>query len=142
MPFKKIQPRPGAEYYLRLAFVLPKDELWAKAGYEVAAGQFLLPVSAKPAAAPKPDRIQPLEVQKDDKQVIVTGKNFRVVFDRADGTIAELSYDGKPVLMPGGGPKLNVWRAPHRNDDMWAAGDWSGRGLDALVHRAKLGQTW
>ena len=75
-------------------------------------------------------------MQQNDKQVVISGKNFRVAFDRADGTIAELSYGGKPVLMPGGGPKLHVWRAPHRNDDNWAAGDWSNRGLNALVNRA------
>jgi len=136
VPLKKIQPRPGAEYYLRLAFVLSKDELWAKAGDEVAAGQFLLPLSAKSASAPKPSDLQALDVQKNDKQVVIVGKDFRVAFDCADGTIAELSYGGKPVLTPGWGPRLHVWRAPHRNDDMWAAGDWSSRGLDALKLRA------
>ncbi|MGD0516950.1 MAG: glycoside hydrolase family 2 TIM barrel-domain containing protein [Thermoguttaceae bacterium] len=135
VPFKKIKPKPGADYYLRLAFVLPKDELWAKAGEEVAVGQFLLPVSVRVVSAPASD-MQPLSVHEKNKQVVVSGKDFQVAFDHGDGAIAELSYGGKPVLMPGGGPKLNVWRAPHRNDDMWAAGDWSGRGLDALVHRA------
>jgi beta-galactosidase len=102
----------------------------------VAVGQFLLPVSAKPVSAPKSSKLQALDVQDTDKQVAVAGKDFRVAFDRTDGTIAELSYGGKSVLMPGGGPKLNVWRAPHRNDDMWAAGDWNSRGLNTLVHRA------
>jgi beta-galactosidase len=136
VPLKKILARPGAEYYLRVAFVLPKDEMWAKAGEEVAVGQFLLPASAKPITAPKPSELQAIDVQDNDKQVVVAGKDFRVAFDRANGSIAELSYSGKPALMPGGGPKLNVWRAPHRNDDMWAAGDWSSRGLSALVQRA------
>jgi beta-galactosidase len=137
VPFKKIQPLSGAKYYLRLAFVLPKDELWAKAGSEVAAGQFLLPVSAKLAPAPKPTDLQTLDVQKDEKQIVVAGKDFRVVFDRTNGSIAELSYGDKPVLMPGGGPRLHVWRAPHRNDDLWAAGDWTRRGLEALVQKAR-----
>ncbi len=136
VPLKMIQPKPGADYDLRLAFVLPKDELWAKAGEEVAAGQFLLPVSAKPASPPKSSNMQSLNVEQNDKQIVVAGKDFRVTFDRAEGTIAKLSYNGKPVLMSGGGPRLHVWRAPHRNDDMWAAGDWTKRGLDALVQKA------
>jgi beta-galactosidase len=137
VPFKKIQPKPGAEYYLRVAFVLPKDELWAKAGEEVAVGQFLLPVSAGAVPAPKASDMPPLSIQENDKQVIISGKDFQATFDRGDGSIAELSYGGKPALMPGGGPKLHVWRAPHRNDDMWAAGDWTRRGLDSLTNRAK-----
>ena len=29
------------------------------------------------------------------------------------------------MLVPGGGPKLHLYRAPHRNDDKWAETDWS-----------------
>jgi beta-galactosidase len=137
VPLKKISPKPGADYYLRVTFILPKDELWAKAGEEVAVGQFKLPKAAYSGVIGfTTSDLQSLVVQNNDKQITVSGKNIRVVFDRGDGTISELSYGGKPVLRPGGGPKLNVWRAPHRNDDMWAAGDWSARGLDALEHHA------
>ena len=48
VPFKKISPLvAGADYHLRVAFTLSKDELWAKAGEEVAAAQFVLPVSTQ-----------------------------------------------------------------------------------------------
>ena len=137
LPLKTIHAKPGAEYYLRVAFELAQDELWAKAGEEVAAAQFKLPTAAYTAfrAAGTYDS-QPLSMSKEDKQIVITGKDLRVAFDKASGAIAELSYGGKPVLMQGGGPKLHVWRAPHRNDDMWAANDWSARGLDKLEHHA------
>ena len=48
IPVKKIAPVPGAEYFLRVSFALAQDELWAKAGYEVAAAQFKLPIEACP----------------------------------------------------------------------------------------------
>jgi beta-galactosidase len=40
--------------------------------------------------------------------------------------------DGAPLLKAGGGPQLYAWRAPHLNDDLWAAAAWKSRGLDQL----------
>jgi len=37
------------------------------------------------------------------------------------------------VLLPGGGPKLHLWRAQHRNDDGWAARGWNSAGLQSLT---------
>src|ERR1035438_2460738 len=46
--------------------------------------------------------------------------------------ISQLVRDGKYLLSAGGGPQLNLWRAPHQKDDMWAYKDWHTSGLDAL----------
>ncbi len=54
VPFKQFMPKPGADYYLRVSFTLAKGELWAKAGYEVAATQFKLPLHS-PSVAAEPD---------------------------------------------------------------------------------------
>ncbi len=129
--FKKFTPKPGAEYDLRISFTLAKDQIWAKAGYEVAAAQFKLPQQL-PAVAVNPAAMPAVHLQDTGDIITVTGKGFSVTFDKATGTIAQLVRDGKPLLIANGGPRLNLWRAPHQKDDMWAYKDWHGSGLDDL----------
>ena len=40
IPFKKPSPKPGAEYFLNVRFLLAADTTWAAAGHEVAWEQF------------------------------------------------------------------------------------------------------
>jgi beta-galactosidase len=129
IPFGKIVPKPGADYFLRVSFTLAKNQLWAKAGFEIAAAQFKLPVET---AAIGGGKMNALKLKQTDSQFIVDGTNFSVVFDKAEGTISQLTSKNQNLLTAGGGPKLHLWRAPHRNDDMWAYGDWQSCGLDNL----------
>jgi beta-galactosidase len=129
--FKKFTPKPGAEYFLRVSFTLAQDELWAKKGYEIADAQFKLPIEA-PAVVAAAAGMKALNLKQDDKQITISGDGFSVVFDKAEGTITQLARGGVNLLLPGGGPKLHLWRAPHRNDDMWAYNDWHNSGLDDL----------
>lgn len=39
-------PKPGAEYFLNISFLLGMDTLWARCGHEIAWGQLALPVKA------------------------------------------------------------------------------------------------
>jgi beta-galactosidase len=132
--FKQLTPKPGAEYYLRVSFTLAKSELWAKAGYEVAAVQLKLPVQA-PAIAAVPEQMKPLKLEDSSAQIVVAGDGFSVVFDKATGTISRLARGQVNLLTAGGGPRLHLWRAPHRNDDMWAYKDWQNSGLENLACR-------
>lgn len=54
------------------------------------------------------------------------------MFDKVQGTISQMSRDGKAMLVEGGGLKLYLWRAPHRNDDQWASKAWDKYGVNAL----------
>ena len=121
---------PNGEYFLRISFQLAKDEIWAKAGYEVAAAQIVLNSTMElPPIGP----FKNIKFNQDDQQVTITGDNsFAVTFDKATGTISQLTRDGVNVLAADGGPRLHLWRAPHRNDDMWAHGDWTRAGLKEL----------
>jgi beta-galactosidase len=124
--------RPGAEYFLNISVALSHDERWAKAGYEVAAAQFKLPVSA-PAAAVAANLVRPLSMRDDRREIRIKGEAFSVVFDRATGTISALERGGVNLLAADGGPRLHLWRAPHRNDDMWAYRSWDRYGATALT---------
>lgn len=129
-------PVPSAEDFLRIAFSLPEDQPWAKAGFEVASEQFALPTAAAMGVTTVSNA--PLKLTREGDRITVANDRFRVVFDRAAGTMVELGPVGGNVLRPDGGPRLHLWRAPHRNDDMWAYQEWERVGLTDLTRETVL----
>ena len=75
---------------------------------------------------------KPLELTRSTGRITVAGDGFTIVFDRSEGTITKLERNGRNLLARGGGPKLHLWRSPHRNDDMWAYDEWVRTGLTEL----------
>jgi len=69
---------------------------------------------------------------QNEKEVTVKGSGFTVVFDKAAGTFSGFEKNGVNILNKDGGPRLHLWRAPHRNDDMWADRNWVLSGLREL----------
>ena len=131
VPYENGNAKEGAEYFLRISYTLANDQIWAKKGYEIASQQFLLPVktlASKPAVSDN----KPLTVTRGDNEVTLKGEGFTVVFDMTTGTFSRLEHNGLNILKTGGGPKLHLWRAPHRNDDMWADRGWVNTGLKEL----------
>ena len=135
VPCEQRKPKPGAEYFLRIFFTLKSDTRWAKKGLEIASAQFKLP-AVEPAPVADVATMKPVTLAQDEKSATVTGDGFAVVFDKAAGTISRLERKGVNILAPDGGPQLHLWRCPHRNDDMWAAGGWDANGLDKLAFSA------
>lgn len=131
VPAAKIAAKPGKEYFLRISFALDQPEIWAKAGYEVATAQFALPIHA-PAANVAAAAAPALHLRQQNG-ITVEGRDFSIVFDKATGNIAQIARGGKQLLAPHGGPSLYLWRAPHRNDDMWAAESWDRYSI-RLIH--------
>jgi len=134
--------RAGAEYHLTIQFVLGSDTLWAKAGHEIAWAQFAMPWKV-PAIAPLPRAAMPaLASDETGTQVVLSGSDFRVVFDKVRGTLHSWSKAGTELLTAGQGPKLSFWRAPTDNDRLgWDpkktqyASNWKKDGLHWLQHR-------
>jgi beta-galactosidase len=136
VPFEIGDPKAGAEYFLRVSYTLAKDEIWAKKGYEIASQQFQLPVKAA-IANPSLSVDKPLTMIQSDKQITLKGEGFAAVLDLTTGTFLRLESNGLNILKPGGGPKLHLWRAPHRNDDMYADRGWTNTGLKELKWTAQ-----
>ncbi len=139
LPFKIASAKPGREYFIQLSFELAKPQIWAMAGYEVATQQFVLPspatsVSAEAAGA---QSAEALSLTQDDRSITVDGDRFSVVFDKIQGTISQMSRGGAALLVDGGGPKLYLWRAPHRNDDQWASKAWDAYAINSLKTTVK-----
>ena len=48
----------------------------------------------------------------------VSGNGFKAVFDPANGQLSELEYNGKAMIEPGNGLRLDAFRA-YVNNDNW-----------------------
>ena len=127
IPYNILKVNQGAEYFLRISFSLANDQLWAKKGFEMVSEQFRLPVVVIAAIPSAP--LNPVNLVQNEKEIIVNGSGFRVVFDKVAGTFSSLEKNGVNILLKDGGPRLHLWRAPHRNDDMWADRSWVTSGL-------------
>ena len=138
----EVLAQPG-EYFLHVGYRFKQAPAWTTPDTEteIATDQFALPAQAAPAMATAATTAQNsglLQVTSDAARIVVSGQSggspFHVVFDRTDGALSELVYGDMPVIVPGtGGLALYAYRAPHRNDDLWAAKAWKTAGLEHLT---------
>ncbi len=106
-------PKPGAEYFLNLTFSLGMDTLWARAGHEIAWGQFALPAKA-PALKTVKTGLPKAEMDEDSQSFFIAADETLVEFSKSTGMITNWVVDGIPLLERG--PRLNLFRAPTDND--------------------------
>jgi beta-galactosidase len=112
---EKSKIRPGAEYYLKIDFVLKDDHPWAEAGHLVASEQFELPWK-EAAEKSEQEMNSPVKIQlNDDNTLILTGENFSITFDKENGLITEW-IKNKKTLISGSGLKPSFWRPQTDND--------------------------
>ena len=130
VPYKILKVNAGAEYFLRISFALADDKLWAKKGFEMVSEQFKVP--GESLAVKTNTTLNPVNLVQNEKEITVKCSGFKVVFDKAAGTFSSLEKNGVNMLLKDGGPRLHLWRAPHRNDDMWADKSWVTAGLREL----------
>ena len=134
LPVRKFAPKAGALYHLNLAMVTNKPASWAPSGFELARAQMEMPQSA-PAPTVATAQMNPLQLAKNGDQTTIRGEGFEVAFNSSTGQIVRLARGNSNLLLPDGGPQLHLWRAQHRNDDGYAAGDWDRMGLKNLKTR-------
>ncbi|WEK37676.1 MAG: glycoside hydrolase family 2 TIM barrel-domain containing protein [Candidatus Pseudobacter hemicellulosilyticus] len=125
----QVQPKAGAEYFLRLSFVQAGKTIWAPKGYEVAWQQFQLPAGVPAVVQTITGKLQ---VKEDASLIEVKGNDFTVSFNKQKGVISQLTKAGKTLLQENGGPLLHLWRAPHQIDDTWTSPEWDKYGLKTL----------
>lgn len=132
IPYKILNPKPGAEYYLRVSYKQKQNTLWAAKGFEVAWDQFKLPVSTLPAIVSPPQGL--LSMIQTPQLLKITGNGFSVTFDKKSGEMQQITKGATDLLTDGGSPRVHLWRAAHRNDDMWAYNTWQKYGLTDLKY--------
>lgn len=107
LPFAK-ETLPG-EYTVTVSFRLKKDQIWAKAGHEVAFGQYVYRNQGEKKLCKRP-----VKVIRSKHNIGVRGECFEVIFSVLDGGLASYRYAGKEMIKEI--PKPNFWRAPVDND--------------------------
>ncbi|MBL9213863.1 MAG: DUF4981 domain-containing protein [Opitutaceae bacterium] len=134
-------PRPGAEYWLQLAFWTRRAPAWAPGPARVAVEQLALDAGPA-AAAPPPAAAPPLTVTEQGDRIRIAGQGVFAAFSRAAGTLVSLDYGAGELLASSAqapaGPVLQAWRAPTDNDrgaGRWLAQAWTEAGLDRLERR-------
>jgi len=146
IPFTKPELVAGGEYFLKILFSLKTEEQWAKPGHVMAWEQFPVPYDTPALADLASEDLPPLSMQESESEVLVTGKNFEVTFNKEVGTITQLKYYNTVIIETAreaiepvkpetelihwpkaqesfiGGPILNIFRAPTDNDFIFGYG--------------------
>lgn len=128
IPFHKPTIVAGKEYRVLISSTIKNDEVWAKAGHEVAWDQ--LELSQWNVAAPEPKLTSAnLNVSEDDSQIKVSGTGFCYVINKATGNLEQIEVGGKQVLKEA--LTFNIWRAPIAGEfDGWGAFRVSGNNAE------------
>lgn len=162
VPVEQPELLPGTEYFLRVSFVLNKDELWAKSGHEVAWEQFKLPYLVPSQVALSIEDIDSLKIEDDSESFILSGRSFSVCFNKKVGAITEYVFQSSKLIHTAieaingikaespvihwdtetdeqvSGPQLNLYRAPTDNDIAVGRGvatSWNKYQLSDLSHK-------
>lgn len=113
LPLDIPRAMPGAEYWLTIRFSLKEDETWAQKGFEVASEQLKLPIAKAPMRLTVSD-LPMLSIAQTADQIVVTGTNFEVAFNKTIGVMERYTYRGVDLIARG--PVPDFWRAPTDND--------------------------
>ncbi|WP_455586425.1 glycoside hydrolase family 2 TIM barrel-domain containing protein [Bacteroides sp.] len=119
--------KEDAEYFIRFSATQKNATDWAEKGFEVASEQFSLNTARKKAW--QVAATGSLAMEQTTDAITVTGKNFKAVFSKKEGTLTEYQLNGQTLICQ---PlRLNVFRLPTDNDKAHTA-DWDKMGLRNL----------
>jgi beta-galactosidase len=141
LPLKKIDPVPGAEYFLNIR--LSRSDAWnyVPEDHVYASAQFKLPVESKPVAV-KEKNPAVLQTKTTDKKLEVSGVDFKLIFDLGTGRLTSFNFKDKEMIKKG--PEPDFWRPPTDNDygynmPKWL-GVWKKAGERIKVNRVNINQ--
>ena len=106
-------PEEAGEYVITVSAVLAQDTNYAKAGYEVCFAQEAVTVGERVIASCGSYHKKP-DIVYGDFCIGVQGEDFYVQFDKGQGGITSLVYDGEEFITRV--PQVSFWRAFTDND--------------------------
>ena len=104
-------PAGDSELILQVEVKLRRDELWAPAGWAVAAEQFI--VRESPFSKLRPGYDAALHVEEGNNSITVRGSEFNLTWDRTNGALTGFEYRGWPLLKQTQEPYF--WKPTNRN---------------------------
>jgi beta-galactosidase len=141
IPVNRINPAPGAEYFLNIKISRSDEWNYVPENHVYATAQFKLPAEGKPVVA-KRDELAVLQTNTVNKRLEVSGTDMKLVFDLEKGRLESYTYKGKELIRKG--PEPDFWRAPTDNDygyDMdKKLGVWKKAGERTVVTKANISQ--
>ena len=116
MPWPFAEPFDGGngEYVLTVSFRLKEACLWARAGHEIAFGQYVFEQNTGTYPCLGAERECP-KVVDGVYNTGVYGAGFSMLFSKESGYLVSLKANGREMLDEP--PKPNFWRAPTNNDE-------------------------
>ncbi len=108
-----ITHEPGTEYFLTIKAINRNSNDLIPENHIVAWEQFKLPFDT-PKIGRKSANLPGIQTQELASLIVISGKDFRIIFDKHNGNISSFNYEGNELLNQG--PKLNLWRPPTDND--------------------------
>ncbi len=104
-------PENGGEYVLTASAVLAEDTLWAEKDYEISFAQEIIKAPEILTATASPEA----EIVYGSFCIGVQGKDFSMQFDRREGGVSSLVYNGTEYITRA--PKISFFRAHTDNDN-------------------------
>ncbi|HEU4903645.1 MAG TPA: glycoside hydrolase family 2 TIM barrel-domain containing protein [Flavisolibacter sp.] len=104
--------KEGAEYLADIHFLLSQDEPWAPKGFEIASNQFALTGLAAVSAIHK--KLPAVSLQEQGGSYVVSGKNFSLAVDKANGALASYKWKGEELVFA---PFLPHFKRPLTDND-------------------------
>ncbi|MDE6556286.1 MAG: DUF4981 domain-containing protein [Duncaniella sp.] len=121
-----------ADLRLDVSVTLREQTDWADAGHEVVMRQLALnPDLLKAVRKPVGLTVDGFKVEETAEALTLEGKKFAIAWNRADGNLNMLSYNGKRIVE---GSAFRAFRAPTDNDKSfgnWLAKDWTRNKIDS-----------
>ncbi|KJF45338.1 glycoside hydrolase family 2 TIM barrel-domain containing protein [Draconibacterium sediminis] len=107
----KILKQNGKEYFINFYFKQKKENDLLPVGHIVAAEQILLQKAEnKPGLGEEGEFV----INEDENSLQLVSTHLDVTFDKQEGTILTMLFQGQPVIIKG--PQPDFWRVPTDND--------------------------
>ena len=113
LPLKAYQLKAGEEAFIKLSATTKAEEPFIPQGHEVAWDQYQLPI-ASPKQFIDLSETKSLEINETEQEVVVSGDQFTVTFNKKKAQIVSWKKNGKEFIKT---PlRANFWRAVTDND--------------------------
>lgn len=109
LPSSKAGP---VEHHVLFEAKIRQPEPFLPKGYVIAREQHYINLLEKESAG----RLAPAQIEETDTQAILSGDNFKAIFDKASGLLVSYKYKGTEYVNNAQGLHPNFWRAPIDND--------------------------
>jgi beta-galactosidase len=141
VPLNKIDPAPGAEYFLNIRASKSDEWNYVPEDHVYASAQFKLPAEGKSVPV-KRDDLAILQTNTVDRKLEVSGIDMKIIFDLVNGRLESYTYKGKELIKKG--PEPDFWRPPTDNDYGYnmdkLLGVWKKAGERTVVTKANISQ--